>query len=365
VPTIFAQRAIVFIRLHDWSAAEADVKKADQLDATNSSARSLLPLFERSRDWQPQVRKLDAEIAKKPDDVNLRLDRAEWLIGVGFHDAGLDDVKEALKFDPKSLRARIWNGVMAWERSSPVDAGDVMELRFDKFTKEFRMGLRTIDADSDAEARARFLVDHKQPLLALAEVRDSADSPAKAQALFNWTVSRGRDRSSECSESASRKCGCLAHSRQARTSKRKHPGSHRRGQSLKEDQALPGGRRITGDRNPAIGKEVISLNHALNLAYRRPRFDLRPGSGLCSCGSAQLIGIKDGTAPVGEDRQIGVSFPTAMVPVSEIDVESRSSPIRLSPATPLTFTWKSQTEGIAKLGKMAPGSQLEVHVVAD
>jgi tetratricopeptide (TPR) repeat protein len=181
---IFAQRAIGHVRLHDWAAAEADVKKADQLDATNSSARSLLPLFERSRDWQPQVRKLDAEIAKKPDDVNLRLDRAEWLIGIGFHDAGLDDVKEALKLDPKSLRAQIWNGVLAWERGAPPDAGDVMELRFDKFTNEFRTGLRTIDANREAEARARFLVDHKQPLLALAEVRDSADSPAKAQALY-------------------------------------------------------------------------------------------------------------------------------------------------------------------------------------
>jgi uncharacterized protein YfaS (alpha-2-macroglobulin family) len=80
--------------------------------------------------------------------------------------------------------------------------------------------------------------------------------------------------------------------------------------------------------------------------------------------SPQIAGLEDGTVALTKDRTLTISFPTAMVPASEIDVQSKASPIRLNPATPVTFMWKSQTEGIAKLGKVAPGSQLEVHVVS-
>jgi tetratricopeptide (TPR) repeat protein len=181
---VFANRAAYSVHLHDWAAAESDVREGNRLDATNQTVRGLLPLFDRSRDWLPPVRKLDAAIAKDPSNVSLLLDRAEWLIGVGFHDAGLDDMQAALKANPKSLRAQLWRGVMAWEKGDRAGAGDVTELRVEKFSKEFRTGLRTIDANNDPEARARFLLKYKQPLLALAEVRDSDGSPAKAHALL-------------------------------------------------------------------------------------------------------------------------------------------------------------------------------------
>jgi hypothetical protein len=44
----------------------------------------------------------------------------------------------------------------------------------------------------------------------------------------------------------------------------------------------------------------------------------------------QIVGMKDGVVSLTNDRTISISFPTAMVPASEIDVESKSSPIRLN-----------------------------------
>jgi tetratricopeptide (TPR) repeat protein len=180
----YSQRAACRIRLHDWPGAESDVREANHLDATESVVRSLLPRFERARDWLPAVKKLDSAITKEPDNISLLLDRAEWLFGAGFLDAGLDDVQAALKTNPKSLRAQIWNGAVAWERGDVRSAGDVLELRFGDFGKEFRTGLKSIDASTDPEARARFLLSHKQPLLALSEVRNADGSPAKAHALL-------------------------------------------------------------------------------------------------------------------------------------------------------------------------------------
>jgi uncharacterized protein YfaS (alpha-2-macroglobulin family) len=76
----------------------------------------------------------------------------------------------------------------------------------------------------------------------------------------------------------------------------------------------------------------------------------------------QLVGANEGTLTLTSERTVSVSFPAAMVPASEIDVETKISPIRVVPASPVTFMWKSQTEGVANLGKVAPGAELEVYV---
>lgn len=79
--------------------------------------------------------------------------------------------------------------------------------------------------------------------------------------------------------------------------------------------------------------------------------------------SPELLGARDGVSPLDNERTVNISFPTAMVPASEIDVESKTSPIRVKPEVPMTFMWKSQTDGVAKLSKVAPGTHFEVHVV--
>jgi tetratricopeptide (TPR) repeat protein len=181
----FAQRAEFRIRERDWTAAEKDIREANRLDATQPGVRRFFPVFERSREWLPAIGKLDAAIAKGPEDLSLLLDRAEWLVGIGFHDAGLDDIQRALKANPKSLRAQLWNGVIHWERgNAEILTGAVMKTRYATFTKEFRTELKNVDASAEPEIRAQFLLKHGQPLLALMEVSESDGSPARAEALM-------------------------------------------------------------------------------------------------------------------------------------------------------------------------------------
>lgn len=179
----FAQRAMYRIRSRDWAGAQADITEANRLNAADPVTRQFYPAFERSREWLPAVKKIDAAIAKDNSNVSLRLDRAEWLIGMGFYDAGLDDIDTALKNEPSSIRARVWQGVVAWERGPSEKIGEVAELRFGNFSDEFRKGLRTIDANADPEVRAQFLLTHHQPILALSQVAKVDGSPAKASAL--------------------------------------------------------------------------------------------------------------------------------------------------------------------------------------
>ena len=179
------QRAESLIRLRDWSGAEADVREANKLDPMDSTTKTLFPVFERSKEWLPMVTKLDASIAADPKTVGLLIDRAEWLTGEGFTDAGGDDVEAAFKLDPRSLRVRFWNGIMAWERNNADQAGDVMKFPFSSVTVPFEIELKKMDASTDPEARAQFLLKNQQPLMALHEVGDTRGSVAKAQALLD------------------------------------------------------------------------------------------------------------------------------------------------------------------------------------
>ena len=119
----FAMRASYRIRLHDWAAAEADVRAGEKIDATNDDIQILFPVFERKSEWFSAISRMDAELAKDPGNVRLHLDRAEWLAGEEFVDAAGDDVDAALKLDPKSLRTRVWHGIIAWENNDPEQGG--------------------------------------------------------------------------------------------------------------------------------------------------------------------------------------------------------------------------------------------------
>ena len=180
----FATRAHYRIRQHDWVAAEADVLAGNKLDATNGDIRTLMPSFERKSEWLSVITKFDADLAKDPGNAPLHLDRAEWLAGEGFVDAAGDDVEAAIKSAPKSLRARVWSGILAWEHDDAKNAGDVMKLQIADLKPAFEAELKKADTSADPEARAQFLLKYDQPLLALGEVKDVDGSVAKAQALL-------------------------------------------------------------------------------------------------------------------------------------------------------------------------------------
>ena len=65
-------RAVAFLRLHNWDAAYADMAKANKMDATNPQVKQWLPEFERLQKFLPQIKPLDAQIAKSPNDPASR-----------------------------------------------------------------------------------------------------------------------------------------------------------------------------------------------------------------------------------------------------------------------------------------------------
>ena len=103
-------RAVAFLRLHNWDAAYADMAKANKMDATDPQVKEWLPEFERLQKFLPQIKSLDAQIAKSQNDpavAGLLLERARVFILAGRPLLAIDDAERAFKLQPASMRARI------------------------------------------------------------------------------------------------------------------------------------------------------------------------------------------------------------------------------------------------------------------
>jgi tetratricopeptide (TPR) repeat protein len=178
-------RACAFLRLHKWDAAYADMAKANKMDATDPEAKEWLPQFERLQGFLPQIKALDAQIAKLPNDVELLLERARLFTLAGRPLLALDDVQRALKLQPASMRARIQTAEALLDTGRREDAAklqvnDKLTRTEDKHVSE--QALRELGAldtrllanpkDSDAlVARSKILRELRQLTLALADVR--------------------------------------------------------------------------------------------------------------------------------------------------------------------------------------------------
>jgi len=176
-------RAVAFLRLHNWDAAYADMVKANKMDATDPQVKEWLPEFERLQKFLPQIKSLDQQIAKSPNDVALLLERARVFILAGRPLLAIDDGERAFKLQPTSMRARIELAEALLNAGQPENAA---KLDVDKYLRrgedkhvsdEALRELGTLDArlsanpkDADAlVARARILRDLRQFTLALAD----------------------------------------------------------------------------------------------------------------------------------------------------------------------------------------------------
>ena len=178
--------AVALLRLHNWDAAFADMAKANKMDATDSQVKEWLPEFERLQKFLPQIKTLDAQIAKSQNDpavAGLLLERARVFILAGRPLLATDDAGRAFKLQPSSMRARIELA------EALLDAGqteDATKLQVDRYLRrgedkhvsdEALRELGTLDArlsanpkDADAlVARAKILRDLRQFTLALAD----------------------------------------------------------------------------------------------------------------------------------------------------------------------------------------------------
>ena len=181
-------RACAFLRLHKWDAAYADMAKANKIDASDSQVKEWLPQFERLQKFLPQIKTLDAQIAKSPNDpaaAGLLLERARIFTLAGRPLLALDDAERALKLQPASMRARIQTAEALLDDNRAEDAAELQVgkdlLRGDdKHVSEQALhGLGALDArllanprDVDAlAARSKILRELRQFTLAFADAR--------------------------------------------------------------------------------------------------------------------------------------------------------------------------------------------------
>jgi tetratricopeptide (TPR) repeat protein len=189
-------RAVAFLRLHNWGAAYADMAKANKMDATDPQVKEWLPEFERLQKFLPQIKRLDAQIAKSPNDpavAGLLLERARVLILAGRPLLAIDDGERAVNLQPASMRARIELAEALLDAGQPENAAKLDVDRYlrrgeDKLATASPSGgghvsdealreLGTLDArlsvnpkDADAlVARAKILRDLRQFTLALTD----------------------------------------------------------------------------------------------------------------------------------------------------------------------------------------------------
>ena len=194
-------RACAFLRLHKWDAAYADMAKANKMDATDPQVKEWLPQFERLQQFLPQIKSLDAQIAKSPNDpavAGLSLERARVFILAGRPLLAIDDGERAFKLQPASMRARIELAEALLDAGQPENAAKLDVDRYlrrgeDKHVSDQALReLGTLDArlsanpkDADAlVARARILRDLRQFTLALADANAALainDKSAAAQ----------------------------------------------------------------------------------------------------------------------------------------------------------------------------------------
>lgn len=178
-------RACAFLRLHQWDAAYADMDKANKSDSTNSQVREWLPQFERLQGFLPQIRTLDAQIAKSPNDSALLLDRARLFTLAERPLLALDDCERAMKSQPASMRARIQTAEALFDVGRPDDAAKLQvssKLARDKDKHVSDQALRELSNEGTQiaqnsgnpdplVARAKTLRNLRQIPLALADAR--------------------------------------------------------------------------------------------------------------------------------------------------------------------------------------------------
>jgi tetratricopeptide (TPR) repeat protein len=179
-------RAVAFLRLRHWDAAYADMAKANKMDATDTQVKQWLPEFERLQKFLPQIKALDAQIAKSQNDpsaAGLLLERARVLILAGRPLLAIEDAERAFKLQPASMRARIQLAEALLDAGKTEDAAKLEVDRYlrrgedkhvsDEALRELgrlddRLSANPKDADA-LVARAKILRDLRQFTLALAD----------------------------------------------------------------------------------------------------------------------------------------------------------------------------------------------------
>jgi tetratricopeptide (TPR) repeat protein len=103
-------RANDYVELRAWDKAFADVNEANAIDPSDTTVKGALPGFELLRKYVPQIKELDAQIAKSPNVPLPWLLRAHLFTLSNRPTLALKDSKRAMILAPWMIRARIQAG---------------------------------------------------------------------------------------------------------------------------------------------------------------------------------------------------------------------------------------------------------------
>ena len=209
-------RACGYLRLHKWDAAYADMAKANKMDSSDSDVKEWLPQFEQLRRFLPQIKTLDAQIFKSPNNIELLLQRARLFTVAGRPLLALDDAERAFKLQPASMRARIQTAEALLDTNREDDAaklevGKNLERQEDKHVSDEALDIlgkldKRLQANpKDAEAlvaRSKELKELGQLTLALADARAALAIDDKS-ADAHFEAARDLDRLNQQTEALS------------------------------------------------------------------------------------------------------------------------------------------------------------------
>jgi tetratricopeptide (TPR) repeat protein len=192
-------RANDYLELRAWDKAFADLNKANALDATDETLKNELPKFELLWKFVPQIKILDAKIAKSAATPVLWLDRARLLTLANRPNLALKDSERAMSLAPGMMRARIQTGEALLDLGRGEEAANLgvsYNLKRDKNNHLPEEALRALGAADDAMVknpgqpaplvnRAKTLRQINQYHLALADAQLAIQlDPGLASAYF-------------------------------------------------------------------------------------------------------------------------------------------------------------------------------------
>ena len=188
-------RALCRRRLHRWSDAFEDLKRAQELAPDDPEVRVGSKLFEQIGKFLAEIRELDASLAISPNDPGLLADRALMFLRSEDYELALEDSEEAAKMGPWAMRPKLFQALafIGLERSDECEGLSVQKfIRLDALTPEFLETISRLDSEisverSNAElyvSRAWQLNEINQPALALQDAENAARLNPKSAGAY-------------------------------------------------------------------------------------------------------------------------------------------------------------------------------------
>ena len=177
-PTDLMNRALCRRRLHRWSEALDDFRRAQELAPEDPDVRRGAKLFERLGKFLAEIRELDARLAITPKDDQLLADRALLFLRSEDAELALQDSRAAAELAPWAIRPVLFQAAALFSLGRIEEAeklGVNRRFRLASLTPEFLQTISRLDSEISVERtnaqlyveRAWHLNDISQPPLAM------------------------------------------------------------------------------------------------------------------------------------------------------------------------------------------------------